>query len=211
MPWMPPFRMLFPSIPVNPVLFACLCCLWLASPGSAHDDRIRDHPVFPLAKGAQWEYRSGEQQLTVRVTGYQRAGDLQAAMLETLNRDGTRVGTEHVAVKDDGIYRFTLNNNKVDPPVCFLKLPARKGESWKIEARLEGETIRATLRVGEEDVTVPAGRFKAITVSTEDGTVNDTPLRFTTWYAEGVGMVKQVIHLNGSEVRLELTKYTPGR
>ena len=105
------------------------------------------------------------------------------------------------------------------------------GDSWQHSATLEGkltgdESIPTSTLVnsqctaaGVESVTVPAGTFDAIrvdcqvkmdtTVSFPEFPVNTSmSLSGTSWYAEGVGMVKSTTTGGGMDSTTELTSYS---
>ena len=82
-----------------------------------------------------------------------------------------------------------------------------------------GRTVQAapggggqvTYTVGkEEEVTVPAGTFKAIPVTSQVD-VGGRLLKNTSWYAPGVGVVKVVMANDGNERVQELKEFTPGK
>jgi hypothetical protein len=85
-------------------------------------------------------------------------------------------------------------------PVRWLKLPFKPGERWKV---YEWHNARS---VGEEEVTVGAGTFKALRVEV---TIEDNEAaRYDFWYAPGVGEVKRVA---GGKVQRTLKSFTPAK
>ncbi len=57
-------------------------------------------------------------------------------------------------------------------------------------------------------VKVPAGEFKkVVTVTSKDLKANGVPLNITYYFAEKVGMVKQVVELSGQKVIIELERF----
>jgi hypothetical protein len=146
----------------------------------------------------------------------QKVGNTLCAFLET-ERDGKVVGSEHVAVGDDGVYRHDLTvtaektaAQKLNPPILVFKLPPKKGDSWKIDSKVDGKTFRGTFQVGEQEITVPAGTYKAFRVASQDLEVNSLKPAITTFFAEGVGMVKQIIEIGNAKVEIELEKIEEG-
>ena len=70
---------------------------------------------------------------------------------------------------------------------AWLKLPAKAGEAWRVDAL----DLRYT--TGEEEVVeVPAGRFKAVRVELRRVMDGDVVYHNTDWYAPGVGVVKAI-------------------
>jgi hypothetical protein len=95
----------------------------------------------------------------------------------------------------------------------LLQLPAKKGDTWATERKSPGDTTtKLTYTVGkEEEVTVPAGKYKAIAVTCETMVNRQAESRITSWYAAGVGVVKTVFEIHGKEWVHELKEFTPGK
>ena len=189
---------------------ALLCFLALTLPARAADD---DKDYYPLKVGMKWTYKLGEQdnRFVVTVAAEEKVGEVVCVKLEAKLKDQI-VGTEHVAFQKDGFYRFKYGDMTIEPPICFCKPGAKKGESWKLDFKI-GET-KATVRYEADfqDVKVPAGEFKnalvikaeAIEKIRDDGKEKDQITRTTIWFVKGKGMVKQTIDLGEAKVNLEL-------
>jgi len=173
---------------------------------------VKETPFYPLKVGTKWEYKAGDQRFTMRVTKHENLGEIPCAVVETVS-DEKVVATEYIYVTEDGVYRASFNGQKADPPVCFLKLPPKKDEKpWTVSSKLGSETVKATFKMGQEDVTVPAATYKnAFTSESKDCKVNDTEFQFTYWFAEGVGMVKQIVRVGTKEIAIELEKFEAGK
>jgi hypothetical protein len=186
-------------------LAACLCAAGLAQEGG------KDKSYYPLKVGNQWTYKlPAGQEIVVKVAKEEKVDDAMCVKLESLV-NGMVVASEHLAAKADGIYRYTGNGMKVDPPVLVLKLPAKAGETWKIDSKLAGQSLQGSFTTGEDTVAVPAGKYKTITVKTSDMKIGDATIASTIWFAPGVGMVKQIADIAGKKVVLELEKFEPGK
>src|SRR5579885_1199326 len=117
----------------------------------AAQEKLNETPYYPLKVGSTWHYRAGESKFTIRVAGHEKVGDVTCALLETI-REGKVVGSEHLAVTADGVYRydFTLPQSQSDPkdktktvkqpvkqslkpPILILKLPPKSGDGWKVD------------------------------------------------------------------------------
>jgi hypothetical protein len=174
-----------------------------------------DEPIvtayYPLKIGTRWQYKVGGNSLTVKVTKHEKVGDLNCAVLET-SRDDQVVATEHVGIKADGVFRYSLGAIKPDPPFRILKLPPKNGDSWDIQSKVGGETLSGKFTLKETEVTVPAGKYKALLAVSDGFTVpdpkgNKIKLVFKFWFAEKVGMVKQTFQVGDApEVVIELEK-----
>ena len=61
-----------------------------------------------------------------------------------------------------------------------------------------------------EDVTVAAGTYKKVIPVEIALTIQGQEILATNYYAENVGIIKQVADLAGTKITSELKKYTPG-
>ncbi|HTU91042.1 MAG TPA: hypothetical protein VMF69_13265 [Gemmataceae bacterium] len=209
---------------MKPLIYALfICLLYSAAAELPAQDKLKETPYYPLQVGATWHYRAGDSKFTIRVARHEKVGDALCALLETI-RDGKVVGSEHVSVAADGVYRHDLtypqtqpggrskaelgNEKKViKPPMLVLKLPPRKGDSWKVDSKSDGMTFRGGFEVAEQEITVPAGTYKTFRVASEDLEVNSLKPTITTFFAEGVGMVKQVLSMGDAKIEIELEKF----
>jgi hypothetical protein len=115
-------------------------------------------------------------------------------------------------VSAKGVFSLPLPGEKGEPRAA-LKLPAKEGDTWTTEQPAAGGRAGWTTKhtVGkEEEVEVPAGKFKAIVVTTEYE-VNGVAYKGTAWYAAGVGVVKSVSVSDRTERVQELKEFTPGK
>lgn len=211
------------------VAFVCPLVLLLTALLPAQD-KMKETPYYPLQVGTTWHYRSGESKFSVRVVKHEKVGETLCALLES-TRDGKVVGSEHVAVTAGGVYRHDLTsmlpkreaNDKpkssevavkdaLKPPLLVLKLPPKMGDRWKIDSKSDGKVFRGGYKVDEEEVKVPAGTYKTFRVASDDLEVNSLKPKITTFFAEGVGMVKQIIEVGDAKATIELEKFeTPGK
>lgn len=79
----------------------------------------------------------------------------------------------------------------LEPPVPFVLSNIRTGSSMPALSVAEGERTRGIFVVGREDVTVPAGTFRAIRLLMT-GKDLELEMRRTIWFAPGVGIVKEL-------------------
>lgn len=178
----------------------------------------QDEPVmtaktefFPLEKGAVREYKSNDRTVTVKVVGFEKVGDNVCARLEASTGEDKEKKTriELVTVNTEGVYRCGFENNRFEPPLLLLKLPADKPSKTEVSSKMLNTELKGTVETAEktESVKVPLGTYDAVKV-TANLTADKNKLVITTWYAKNVGIVKQSINFNGNEVVQELTKYT---
>jgi hypothetical protein len=165
---------------------------------------------FPIQVGATWQYKVGENRFVLKIAKIEKVGKVDAARVEMMVA-GKTTSFEHVGVTADAVLRYTFEGKTIDPPLPFLKLPPKAGQTWKVESKVDGQAMKGTLKAGTEEVKVPAGTYKAVTVSGQDMEVNGVKLNMTCYYAEKVGMVKQVLEMGKHKVVIELEKYEPGK
>jgi len=163
--------------------------------------------LFPLEVGNVWTFKvSGqEDRFTIKVAAIEKAGDYECFRLEAFLRDRP-VGTEHLLVAKNGVFRARTDKDDVTPPVAVLLFPLEKGKVWKGDYKLGGKAASATFTANTETVTVPAGKFDAYSVQA-DLTEMGGRVRTTLWYAPDVGIVKQTLEEGKRTLTLELEKF----
>lgn len=178
------------------------------------EDKASGPDYYPLKVGTKWTYRvqvGGGQpgQVINQIAKLEKIDDQQLARQETVVQ-GNVAATEHLSSSAKGIYRHRYNGVEVLPAVCVLRYPVKQGDSWGSEAKVGDQTIKMTSRVGEEEVTVALGKYKAITVQV-DGDAGGVKIRTTYWFVANMGFVKQVADIGGNQITLELEKFEAGK
>ena len=178
----------------------------------AQEGKMPTSPYYPLQVGTTWHYKAGDNKFRMKVTRHENVGEVRCARVE-LFIDDKSTASELIAVTGDGVYRYAFDGKEARPPVRFLKLPPKKGDAWKVDSEIgkDKEKLQGTFKMGEEEVTVPAGKFKVVTSSAQDLDANNLKLSVTYYFAEKVGMVKQVIEVAGQRIVIELEKFEPGK
>jgi hypothetical protein len=119
-----------------------------------------------------------------------------------------------------GVSRVPASSAAATNPTQILRLPMKEGESWTHElqppagaALPAGFVLPKTTYtvVKEEEVVVPAGKFKAIRVEMESSQNGERRSGTTNWYAPGVGLVKTVLNSGTIERTTVLKSFTPGK
>jgi hypothetical protein len=169
---------------------------------------------FPLKPGTKWSYElnQGGKKLKIssQIAKVEETNGKSTAVLET-TMNGEVASTEHLAATEKGVFRHRVNGIELSPPVCFLQYPLKKGESWETSSTLANEQLKVKGKViDSEEVTVPAGTYKAFRVEIETSAAG---LRSTTtfWFAPDVGVVKQATENAGKMLTAELEKFEEGK
>jgi hypothetical protein len=167
---------------------------------------------FPLKAGSEWHY-SGESngqkvQATNRIAKVEVIDGTPLARLET-TIGGQVMASEHLSSTDKGIFRHRFNGIEITPPVCLLRYPIKIGDKWESEPKVGEQKVKMKCQIGEEEVEVPAGKYKAVTLDLE-ADVNGIKITTRYWFVEGMGFVKQTADFGGNKVLLQLEKFVPG-
>lgn len=168
---------------------------------------VQEADPFPLKDGATWSYRtSAGQAIEVRVVGASTVRGQACRILETVV--GPQVTQEHLAVAAEGLTAFKVENAfgtlEYPTPILRARLPLKAGDAWTVKLDEGGAVNTYAYRTdGPERITVPAGTFEAwkVTASLPAG---DKPATVATWYAKGVGMVRQVHEIKGPALSIDL-------
>jgi hypothetical protein len=172
--------------------------------------KLEGTPYYPLEVGNSWHYKAGDNRFILRIAKHEKVGDTLCARVEMIT-EGKPISFEHLGMTKEGIARFSFEGKEAKPPVVFLKLAPKKGDTWKVDSKVGEETLKGTFEIGEDNVTVPSGIFKVITAISKDLDANGMKINFTYYFAEKVGMVKQVIEVSGQKVVIELEKFEPAK
>jgi hypothetical protein len=184
----------------------------------AGQDKLGQTPFLPLDIGSQWDYKVGDQKVSIRVVKHETVEiaakkdekqKITAARLEVTG--GDRKLNELVTVLGDGIYRFSAAGKELNPPLCFLKLPPKPGEKWTYEAMLDGMLLKGEFVTGTATVGVPAGKFQTVTSSCKEFQIGTQKVQLEYWFAPNIGIVKQKVHVGNHDIVLELEKFERGK
>lgn len=176
--------------------------------------------LLPTAPGTSWEYEmiqeagkgvsfSGlkpDADGKVRLPVTYRIGDEQtidgkAVRKFEMHRAGVVTNTDLLAVDAEGITCYARISEEgaritLEPPQKMLTMPLKTGTKWEYEGKIAGEEVRQKYSiVAEEEVEVPAGRFRAFKVRTEQ-TEGGPGITVDRWFVPGVGFVKDVTTMN---------------
>jgi hypothetical protein len=168
--------------------------------------------LFPLKAKSKWVYKVADREVTVEVSGTEKFNNEDCIKVDT--KDAGQVkASELYFVKADGIYRAKVKDDKIDPPVKMLALPAKKDTTWKIESKVGTQTVKGEFKITDEKAKVktPAGEFEAILVEGPDFDIAGTKTVIKKWFVPGKGLVKETYNIQGQDSTLELKEYVEGK
>ncbi len=174
---------------------------------------------YPLTVGNKWHYQLDigqpqKQDITLVIAEEETADGKPLSRLEVFSDGVRRQMTEHIMSNEKGVFRVRIGGTSYSPPLCILKYPLKAGQSWITKTTAsDGQQLTATCKQGaEQEVHVPAGRYKAIPCTIEiDQQTAKGPMKIinTYWFVDKIGVVKQKLELNGPVVTMELSKFEP--
>lgn len=172
---------------------------------------------FPLNVGDSWKYRSttadGKQsEFTIKVLSEQTEGGNTLYLVETVStfqpiHDWYSKPSGWVLMHRE---EYVKSGTKAEfqPTKQFLKNPLTSGDSWQWKGKgMMGLDIdESNVVSGPESVSVPAGNFQAMKVSTKV-VQGGAPVTKTYWYAKGVGLVKSMTDTGSVKSTTELIEH----
>ncbi len=155
---------------------------------------------YPTAVGTKWVYLRGDDTLVQTVTKVTRhINHTEVVIGEEF--DGKVTPSDMLIVDKDGVRRVCAKKGLFP----LLQFPFKDKAKWAVNCGAEVGTCQV---FGLESVKVPAGKYEAFRV--EYGYVQDEHIRHhsTSWYAPGVGLVRQTLD---GEKYLDLVLFTPAK
>ena len=90
---------------------------------------------------------------------------------------------------------------RYDAPVTRIKLPYREGDTWTATVNQFGISMTTNFQsIGKERIETPAGTFDCIKVRSSVTMPDQPPVVSISYYADGMGPVRQVIQMAGQEL-----------
>jgi hypothetical protein len=131
----------------------------------------------------------------------------------TIKRKGVTDSTEKVQVTQAGVTILPTEGQGYSVPIPMLKLPAKKGDQWEVPGGKDSKVEFRLGYMGEEEVEVPAGKFKAHRVSMKivPAGVKEFGMTVSFWFAPGIGPVKMIGEGPSPEIVQVLKSFTPGK
>ena len=172
-------------------------------------------PIIPTAPGTAWRYNMTQEVdhgLTVpdinpdpdgkfrtavvyRIEGTENVEGKELLKFE-MHRAGVITNTDLLTVDERGVLcwaRINLDGElvKFNPPQPMISMPLKRGATWNFDGQAGDLKVQQHYEVtGEEDVQVPAGKFHAFQIHSEQ--TLPSPMTIDRWFAPGTGIVKDV-------------------
>ncbi len=170
---------------------------------------------FPLRVGDSWTYRNTEEGGYTRKVLSEEPQEGGPVRYVVEVRSGVII--QNVFSKAGGWVLFHAESYPeheglkatYEPPKQYLPNPLVAGQKWEWTGKdpTQVEHHESSRVVGFENVTVPAGKFRAIKVVSEVSG-GSSPITRTNWYADGVGLVKSTTQGGQIKYGSELTDYS---
>ena len=225
------------------VALACMgvCALVRVVPAEAEEGPEAWAHYFPMVVGSEWTYRAtsaGQQkpgERLLKVWGrlpLKRGGAY--VEIETI-QEGRRGGFLYAGLGRDGYYAYQNTPrgmqgvNEDAPPTPLALFPLKAGRSWTWQEPWRkqigeeggeapnisdwGSECRATVEKTDEEVTVPAGRYRVLRIRTQRKSRHFGDSEEIVWYAKDVGLVRREDRAAGQSTPtsvVELTRFLPG-
>jgi hypothetical protein len=119
-----------------------------------------------------------------------------------MHRGGIVTNTDLITVNDYGIFclaRIDQNGETttLNPAQTMIAWPLQKGTSWNFDGDVAGTKVHQHYDVtGEEDITVPAGKFHAFRIHGVETSPGSTTIE--RWFVNDVGIVKDITTIRAS-------------
>ena len=155
--------------------------------------------VNGLTSGADGRVRTD---VLYRLAGTENVGGKALFKFE-MHREGVVTNTDLMTVDDGGIKcaaRIGVSGDtiKLDPPQTIVAAPLHTGATWDFDGKLDGADVHQHYAVGgEENVQVPAGRFRAFHIHAEQTGPNPTSI--DRWFVNGTGIIKDVTSVQNKQ------------
>ena len=197
-------------------LTATTLALWLLTMSATAQKSEAPAPdYFPLRVGDSWNYRSesnGTEHSLKVLSEEKQADGTKRYLVEKLA--GAKIltvfskATGWVLMHSESYPEHEGLEVKYEPAKQHLQNPLIAGAkwAWKGQDYTKTEIDENHQVVGVEDVTVLAGKFRAMKVVSQ--IMGTAPLTRTNWYADGVGLVKS--ETDGGKIKYgwELADYS---
>jgi hypothetical protein len=130
-----------------------------------------------------------------RISGIENL-DGQRLLRFEMHRDGIVTNTDLMTVDDRGILCRGRSNEygdlmRLDPPQPIVATPLTIDGKWEFSGKIgDSDVQQKYVMIGQEDVDVPAGKFRAFHIHGEQSA--PMPMTIDRWFVNGVGIVQDI-------------------
>jgi hypothetical protein len=191
--------------------------LFVPVAGSA--PKLKDVPApvyFPTTVGDRWvteyKYPTSTAEVTEVVTAVETKEGVTVVTIARQVNGAVDPDVSQMRVSDKGLFRVSNLGTVFDAPYCVLKRPLKPGMTWTSEVIRAGTTSTTFKYTAakEEDVEVPAGKFRAYRLDVEYERGGEAK-KSSIWYAPKVGVVRHEVFDPVSGYVKVLKSFTPGK
>jgi hypothetical protein len=193
------------------LLLACVVAIGCRAPKTTNTDKV--FAYTPTTVGDKWlmasDYGDGfRDDCIYEVTAVESQDGVIVVTTERRPVNGTARFVSKTKVSDSGLFLMEEGEHRYDPPVLFLPMPVKEKDTWKSD---RPGVAKWTYTAGpEEEVEVPAGRFKALRIDGV-GESDGKQVRCALWKVPGHPAVKTELWLGNDKIVEVLKSFTPGK
>jgi len=162
---------------------------------------------FPLRVGEHWTYTVKEDKFATRVQQVRVTRRVPTALTNGFELDGP-MGISRLAWRDGTLYAEELPSTRIYQPLPLLvSRDPNASLTWSGQVETLGisQPARATLKQKIEPIDIGSKRVDALRADLTISLPNNKIVELDTWYAKGIGPVKQDQRTNGNlDIHVEL-------
>ncbi len=171
-------------------------------------EKLGETPWYPLKTNMVWTYKIGDQKFKIKADKEEKGDKMTTMKVIMLDESGKQLSWENIQITKDGVYRVSFEGHKAEPPVKILALPPKDGEKWEVSSTIDKEKLSGTFKMGEDkELKIGDKKYETFYTESDNLDANGMKVKFKTYFAKDVGMVKQEITLGSQTVVIELEKY----
>ena len=164
---------------------------------------------FPTTVGSKWVYDLDDKDETETITAVEKKEGAFLVTVQKVDQFGKESFIE-MKVADDGIFMLSGLADK-HPPSHRLKLPHKASATWETYTGAWPLGTSKFTAHGPEQIEVPAGKYEAIRVESQNAAKMGPDIRRTYWYAPGIGLVKYTSDHGKIKLVRTLKSFTLGK
>lgn len=166
---------------------------------------------YPLEDGSLWKYKdSNNKTIVKKAVREEKLGYYPSVLLE-VSEGKTLLSSEYIGVTNEGVFRFALDGKRFNQGALLLKDKPKVGDKWPIILDLDAGKLATEVKVTEEEVAVPFGKFKCFVTTTVSKDEKGIQYILKNFYAQKVGLVKLTIEKAGKKhYELQLLEFKLG-